>query len=88
MSRRSYLAEEFGIKNAALNLSCFLNVALQALWVFPTVRTNIVAFCDQRDGGPPELKPLINAIQDFFRYAMDTSLQDSRQRHVHVFESA
>ena len=64
--QRSYLADEFAIKNPSNNMSCFLNVALQALWVFPAVRMNMVAFCDLRNGGPAELKPLINAIQDFY----------------------
>ena len=67
LTKRSYLADEFAIKNPMLNQSCFLNVALQALWVFPAVRMNMVTFCDLREGGPPELKPLINAIQDFYR---------------------
>ena len=38
---RSYLADEFAIKNPSNNMSCFLNVALQALWVFPAVRMNM-----------------------------------------------
>lgn len=68
-------------------MSCFLNVALQALWVFPTVRMNIVAFCDMRTNGPPQLKPLINAIQDFYQQANRQSQEDSVQRRIHLFDS-
>ena len=84
---RSYLADEFAIKNPVLNQSCFLNVVLQALWVFPAVRMNIIAFCDQREGGPPELKGLVNALQDFYSETLRRSQQDTRLRRLHVFES-
>lgn len=48
---------------------------------------NMLAFCDLRDGGPPELKPLINSIQDFYSESNQKSQQDSAVRRVHVFES-
>lgn len=53
VTKRSYLADEFVIRNPTNNMSCFLNVALQALWVFPAVRMNIITFCELRSGGPP-----------------------------------
>ena len=31
------------------------------------VRSDLKFFCDLREGGPPQLKPLINSIQDFFQ---------------------
>lgn len=85
--KRSYLADEFTIKNPVLNQSCFLNVALQTLWVFPSVRMNLITFCDQREGGPAELKKLINAIQDFFAEIIQKSQEDSILRRLHSFES-
>lgn len=48
---------------------------------------NIVTFCDLRSGGPQELKPLVNALQDFFSLAKKTSDEDKSLRHVHVFDS-
>ena len=86
--QRSYLADEFVIKNPANNNSCFLNVALQALWVCPVVRMNMVAFCEQRSGGPPELQPLVNAMQDFFQNASRTNQEDSELRRIHVLDSS
>ena len=46
MRVRSMLAAEFGILNKGKSLSCFMNVALQTLWVFPAVRMQLRAFCD------------------------------------------
>ena len=43
---RSLLAAEFGIANAGRSLSCFLNVALQALWISPVVRMHILEFSE------------------------------------------
>ena len=31
------------------------------------VRSDLKFFCDLREGGPPQLKPLINSLQDFFQ---------------------
>ena len=48
---------------------------------------NLITFCDQREGGPPELKKLINAIQDFFAEIIQKSQEDSISRRLHSFES-
>ena len=48
---------------------------------------NLITFCDTRDGGPPELKKLINAIQDFYTEVLKASEKDTILRKVHVFES-
>ena len=70
------------------HLNCFLNVALQSMWAFPAVRMDIQTFGDQRNGGPEEIKPLINAIQDFFQTIDTRGNNDSKSyRRVHVFES-
>ena len=81
------MADEFAIRNPVLNQSCFLNVVLQALWVFPTVRMNIITFYDQREGGPVELKSLINKLQDFYSETLRVSQSDAVLRRLHVFES-
>ena len=60
------MGREFGLMNGRNQYNCFLNVVLQSIWVFPTMRTNMSSFCDLRSGGPEELKPFINALQDFF----------------------
>ena len=36
------------------------------MWVFPALRTGIRSFCEMKTGGPIELKPFINAMQNFF----------------------
>ena len=66
MQQSSDIGKEFGLRNERNQFNCFLNVALQSIWVFPTLRVEIRSFCDIRNGGPIELKPLINALQDFF----------------------
>ena len=66
MTQRSRLTCEFGIRNEHNQFNCFLNVILQSIWVFPTLRVDIQSFCDLRTGGPKEIKPLINALQDFY----------------------
>ena len=60
------MGREFGLSNERNQFNCFLNVSLQAIWAYPVLRTGMQSFCEMRDGGPRELKPFINALQDFF----------------------
>ena len=65
------LSAEFGIDNKGRSLSCFLNSALQALWVFPIVRMNLLEFCEQRKDSEDEpdkehLNTFIAALKEFF----------------------
>ena len=39
--KRSKLVAEFGLNNKHGHLNCFLNVCLQSLWQFPSVRVQI-----------------------------------------------
>jgi len=73
LANRSKLSREFGIQNKNNSLNCFLNVGLQALWAFPALRAGILSFCDEKERGPAELKPFINALQDFFTKANEDS---------------
>ena len=38
---RSMIGQEFGIRNSAGSLNCFLNVILQLFWVIPSFRQSI-----------------------------------------------
>ena len=58
----SIVGKEFKLTNVHGQFNCFLNVVLQALWVFPVFRVDMKSFCSSRDGGPEELKPFINAL--------------------------
>jgi hypothetical protein len=53
---RSILGREFGIHNLNGSLNCFLNTALQALWQFSEVRSDLKRFCEMpRSGGCEEV---------------------------------
>jgi hypothetical protein len=65
----SKLGKEFGIKNEKDSLNCFINVCLQALWIFPQVRFYIKQFSEQKSEGPERLAPLINSICKFYATA-------------------
>lgn len=62
IAKKSRIGKEFGIENHSGTLNCFVNVCLQSLWQCPRVRQELLFFCDVRDGGPPAIKPFINAI--------------------------
>ena len=57
------------------------------MWVFPTLRIDISSFIDQKTGGPEKIKPLINAIQDFFEAIRDSENENGAQNRVQVFDS-
>ena len=42
------------------------------MWVFPTLRNDISSFINLKTGGPEKIKPLINAIQDFYEAIRDS----------------
>ena len=67
IKRRSLLQEEFAIRNSGRNNSCFLNVALQSLWAFPAMRLNVVDLANIETGKPDGLRPLICAVQKFYK---------------------
>ncbi len=69
--KRSKLVKEFGLKNMAGDLNCFLNVCLQTLWQFPVVRFQIQSLLEMPKDtqGSAQLKPLVSAILDFYRSA-------------------
>ena len=66
LTKTSRIGKEFGIENHSGTLNCFINVSLQSLWQCPRVRQELLFFCDVREGGPPAIKPFINALQDFY----------------------
>ena len=66
MQGSSQIGKEFGLRNERNQYNCFLNCVLQSIWVYPSLRTGMQSFCEMRDGGPLELKPFINALQDFY----------------------
>ena len=52
------------------------------------MRMDIQTFTDLKAGGPDEIKPVINAIQEFFQTVDATANNDSKfDKRVHVFES-
>ena len=55
---------------------------LQAIWVFPALRVDIQSFCEMRNGGPIEVKPLINALQDFYQNVIDLQRKDENKIHI------
>ena len=77
---RSIMGKEFGISNKNGSLNCFLNVALQALWACPSNRSKLEMFCQQREQGPTEMKPLMNALQDFFSEVLPKEGADNKVR--------
>ena len=70
------IGNEFGIQNLSGSLNCFLNVVLQAFWVIPSLRSNLREFCELREGGPQEMAPLINSLQDFFLHILGQEEKD------------
>lgn len=82
VTKRSRLTCEFGIRNEHNQYNCFLNVILQSIWVFPALRVDIQSFCDLRNGGPIELKPLINSLQDFYQNIIDLQREDQEKVHI------
>jgi len=51
------------------------------------VRQELKFFCDVREGGPPAIKPLINAIQDFFIEIIENQRKQNNQRSAEIFVS-
>ena len=72
------MGQEFGISNKNGSLNCFLNVALQSLWACPSNRSKLDKFCQLREQGPPEIKPLMNALQDFFSEVLPRGGDENR----------
>ena len=52
------------------------------MWVFPTLRIDIQSFIDQKSGGPEQLKPLINSIQEFFESIRNSENENGGQNRV------
>ena len=52
LTASSLIGKEFGLTNKRNQFNCFLNVVLQSIWVYPSLRTGIQSLCDLRTGGP------------------------------------
>ena len=63
-------------------MNCFVNVCLQALWVFPQVRLFIKQFSEVDSKGPEKLAPLIGAIKLFFSTVQNLQLKEKGKFHV------
>ena len=50
--------------------------------MIPYIRSELRNFCTFRDGGPHEMKPLINSLQDFF-----AQIFSQNKKEVRVFDS-
>ena len=44
-------------------------------------------FCHLRNGGPIAIKPLINAVQDFFQFAMTMTHHSNVEKSVEVLDN-